>query len=340
MKRLLLVAVLALPGAALAQQPSVLVHTQPAQQGSLPEIVTAYGSAMPAPRGMMTLSLQQQGQVSSVDVTVGQSVRQNETLIDFTASAAERSTYDQAVAALSLANDQRTHALQLMAQHLATRDQLAQADKAVADARAALDALRREGAGEATRTITAPFDGVVSAIPVTQGQRVAAGAPLVTVTRQDGLVVTVGVEPGDRAKLQVGQPVALTPLTGGEPVQGSVARIDGMLNARTRKIDTDIAVSPGVVLAGEAFRADITVGQYAGWVMPHAAVLIDEHGAYVFQVNGAKAVRVNVDPLGTNGTTDVVRGPVNPSLPVVVAGNYQLEDGMAVREPAAKEAAR
>ena len=174
----------------------MLVHTQPAQQGSLPEIVTAYGSAMPAPRGMMTLSLQQQGQVSSVDVTVGQSVRQNETLIDFTASAAERSTYDQAVAALSLANDQRTHALQLMAQHLATRDQLAQADKAVADARAALDALRREGAGEATRTITAPFDGVVSAIPVTQGQRVAAGAPLVTVTRQDGLVVTVGVEPG------------------------------------------------------------------------------------------------------------------------------------------------
>lgn len=340
MKRLLLVAVLALPGAALAQKPSVLVHTQPARQGTLPEIVTAYGSATPAPRGMMTLSLQQQGQVSSVNVTVGQSIRQNETLIDFTASAAERSTYDQAVAALSLANDQRTHALQLMAQHLATRDQLAQADKAVADARAALDALRREGAGETTRTITAPFDGVVSALPVTQGQRVAAGAPLVTVTRQDGLVVTVGVEPGNSAKLQAGQPVALTPLTGGEPVRGSVARIDGMLNARTRKIDTDIAISPGAALAGEAFRADITVGQYAGWAMPHDAVLIDEYGAYVFQVNGAKAVRVNVDLLGTDGTTDVVRGPVNPGLPVVVAGNYQLEDGMTVREPAAKEAAR
>ena len=66
----------------------------------------------------------------------------------------------------------------------------------MADANATLDALRHEGADRPTQTLTAPFDGIVATVPVAQGDRVQAGATLMTLTRLDGLVVTVGIDPG------------------------------------------------------------------------------------------------------------------------------------------------
>ena len=104
--------------------------------------MTAYGAAAPALDGGMTLSLQQDGRVLAIAVTPGEAVHAGERLLDFGASAAAVSTYQQAVSALTAARQQRGHTAQLLAQQLATRDQLAQADKAVADAQATLDALR------------------------------------------------------------------------------------------------------------------------------------------------------------------------------------------------------
>jgi hypothetical protein len=61
-------------------------------------------------------------------------------------------------------------------------------------------------------------------------------------------------------------------------------------------------------------------------------VLIDRDGAYVFQVAKGAAVRVAVKLLGSDDTTSVVDGRVDPGRPLVTQGNYQLSDGMAVRE--------
>jgi RND family efflux transporter MFP subunit len=322
-------------GPALADQPSsVLVQTTMPKQGSLPEIVTAYGSAAPALGSGMTLSVPQEGRVLSLAVTPGEAVRQGQALIEFGASAAASSIYQQAVTALALARTERAHTAQLLAQQLATRDQLAQASKALADAQAALDALEREGAGRPVRTLTAPFDGIVATIPVAQGDRVQPGTPLLTLTRLDGLVVTAGIEPADRLRVRPGQTVRLQALSGGDKLQGKVLRVDGVLNPKTRLIDADISVPTGAVVSGEAFQADIDVGEYQGWVVPHDAVLTDARGAYVFQVSGSKAVRVDVKLTGGGGGSDVVTGPLDPAKKLVVQGNYQLSDGATVREGA------
>jgi hypothetical protein len=45
-------------------------------------------------------------------------------------------------------------------------------------------------------------------------------------------------------------------------------------------------------------------------------------------------VRVAVTLLGTDGTTSVVAGPVDSRRWLVTQGNYQLSDGMAVRQNA------
>ena len=105
------------------------------------------------------------GWCAAIAVTPGETVHQGARLLDFGEFAAAASAYQQAVSALALARTQRAHTAQLLAQQLATRDQLAQANKAVSDAQAALDALKREGAGQPEQTLTAPFDGIVSDDP-------------------------------------------------------------------------------------------------------------------------------------------------------------------------------
>ncbi len=331
---ILLLLVVAAPAQADAP-PSVAVRTGPAQRGVAPDNVVAYGTARPAIDGGLTLSLQQEGRVNALAVTPGEAVHSGDTLMSFGVSAAAASTYQQAVTASALARTQRAHAAQLLAQQLATRDQLAQADKAVADAQAALDALRRQGAGQPVQTLTAPFDGIVASIAVAQGDRLQPSAPLMVLTRLDGLVVTVGFDPADRARLRQGLPATLQRLGGGASLAGAVLRIDGMLNPKTRLIDADISVPPSSIIAGEAYRATITVGQVEGWRVPHDAVLTDDEGAFLFQVDAGKAARVAVGIVGRDGDQDIVQGKLDPQRPVVIEGGPQLSDGAAVRDAGA-----
>jgi RND family efflux transporter MFP subunit len=330
-----LVLLLSLSPAFATDSPSVAVQTAAAKRGSLAETVTAYGTAAPAVDGSTTLSLPSDGRVLQLAVAPGQMVQQGQRLLDFGFLAATISAYQQALTALNLARSQRQHTAALLAQQLATRDQLAQAEKAVADAQITLDAMRQEGRDKPVQIVTAPFAGIVTAIPVAQGSQVAAGTPLITVARSDALAVIVGIEPSGGTRVSAGKPARLEPLTGtGAALDGTVVRVDGMLNSKTRLIDTTISVPVGLVL-GAAFRAVITVGQFQGWLVPRNAVLSDGKGPYLFQVSGGNAARVNVKIVGSAGDTTVVDGPLGPQLPIVIQGNYQLSDGMPVRATSA-----
>jgi hypothetical protein len=97
-------------------------------------------------------------------------------------------------------------------------------------------------------------------------------------------------------------------------------------------VPVDVSLPADRMLAGEAAEATITVAQVAGFVVPHAAVLVNESGAtYLVQVEAglAKIVPVHVEVAG--GDRDVVAGALDPRAPIVLAGAYQLQDGMKVR---------
>jgi len=79
------------------------------------------------------------------------------------------------------------------------------------------------------------------------------------------------------------------------------------------------------------YRADITVGQWQGWLIPRDALVGDGHTWHVFQVAGGKAVNVPVTIVGESDTVSVVSGALDARRPLVVVGNAQLDDGMAVR---------
>jgi len=329
---MLIAAALALaPAAETDAGPSVLVTVVPARQGTLPQTLMAYGAVEPAPDGATALSLLRAGQVLKLRVGAGEAVRKGDPLLDFGADPAAIASYDQAVSTLAAARQDRARTADLLGQQLATRAQLTQADKAVADAQSALDALNRSGGGTALESVRAPFDGVVMSIAVGPGDRLQPGAPLMQLAKADQLVLAAGVEPAERGKLKPDAPVHLDPLDGGEPIDGTVASIAGMIDPKSRLVETLIRLPSGALL-GQSYRARIEIGQFEGWLVPREAVLADDDdGAHLFQIAGDKAKSVPIKIVGTEDETMVVDGPLDGNRAVVATGSYQLTDGAAVR---------
>jgi hypothetical protein len=114
-------------------------------------------------------------------------------------------------------------------------------------------------------------------------------------------------------------------------VTGRVAQVFGMINPQTQFVDVLVTLPGGGLLANTRVRADIDVGQSSAWVVPRSAVLRDAQGAYIFQVHQDKARRINVQSGLEQGGLVAVRGSFTASEPVVSLGNYELQDGMAVR---------
>ncbi|WP_267382639.1 MULTISPECIES: efflux RND transporter periplasmic adaptor subunit [unclassified Sphingomonas] len=319
------------PDVAPTPTPSVLVSTAAPIPGSLPRTVTAYGSVAPALDGTRTFSEAQPGQVTRLMVTPGAAVHAGQALARFVTAPSARSSYTQAVDALKAAQKQRATTAQLLGQQFATQDQLVQADRAVADAQTALAALRAEGAGTDGHLLTAPFDGIVTAVTVAQGDRTPAGAAILTLVKAGGVVVTVGIDPSERGAVAVGQPASLVRLSGGAPLAGHVLRVDSALNAKTRLVDVDIAFPRGSLLPGEGMRVAIATGQVSGWVVPHRAVVTAGGPAHVFQIAGGKAKAVPVAVALASDDGDVVTGAIDRQRPLIVDGAYQVQDGDAVR---------
>lgn len=309
---------------------SAAVTVVPVHQGNLPERVVAYGSAGPAADAAQVLSVQASGKVSQWAVTAGTPVKRGQHLLTFELAPSAVAAYQQAESALKVAQAQRAHTAELLTQQLATRDQMAQADKALVDAQTNLDALTRQQGKTPVQQVDAPFDGTVVTVDAAQGDVLQPGAPLLSVQRGDGLVVTAGVEREAMGRVQVGAKADLVPLDGGAAMHGTVRRVARALNPHTHQVDVEI-VPDGALVGGEGFRADIVVGQWQGWLIPRDALQGGEADRHVFQVDKDKAVRVPVHVLGESDTVSVASGKLDEHRPLVTEGATQLDDGMTVR---------
>jgi hypothetical protein len=172
----------------------------------------------------------------------------------------------------------------------------------------------------------------VASVQAAQGDRLAAGAPVLQLARAGGQRVLLGVEPEEVVRVRPGMVVSVTPVFSTErKVTGRVAQVFGMVNSQTQFVDVLVEVSGGGLMPGTRVRAEIQLNQQAVWVVPRSAVLRDAQGAYIFQVRQGAAHRVNVKTgLEQNGLI-AVQGAFAADEPVVSLGNYELRDGMGVR---------
>jgi RND family efflux transporter MFP subunit len=253
---------------------------------------------------------------------------------------AARQAWQQAVDAAALARRERDRQQQLLASHLATQSQLDAADKALGDANNAVAALEAQGGGNGTSQLLAPFDGVVTTVSSLQGDRVQAGASVLQVGRGDVLRVTLGIVPADRPRVRAGMPLTLR-LPDADasqpPIVLKVSEVQDAVDPKTQLVGVVAALPRAAapqLAPGMKVQASLQLGALQSVALPRNAVLSDEQGDYVFQVEGGKARRVKVSKRLDNGTLVAVAGLANLKLPVVVEGNYELEDGMAVKDAA------
>jgi RND family efflux transporter MFP subunit len=320
-------------GPAIAEVKGIaLVKVQDPKRGSIPDMVYGYGTATPSSGATVTASFQRDGQVADIFVEVGDQFKMGDTLLDFGAAPAAVVAYEQAKTTKALAERSLARQQQLLKQQLTTRDQLETAEKAVSDAQLTLDMFEKIGSIKPSEPLIAPFDGVVSAISVSKGDRISAGAPLMTLSRTDQVILSVGIEPTLLDKVKPDLPVTLTSqLTGRKPLEGKVKRVGAAIDMKTRLVPTVIEIPPGGALAGETFKAGIVVGKFQGWIVPRDAVGNGSKGPFIFQIDEGHAKKVQVNVLGSVGKNSIIEGDISSQREIVLSGNYQLEDGAEVR---------
>ena len=313
------------------EEPSVLVQTAPVKSGVLPQVVVAYGVAKTTPGMQHSLVAHASTVITAVRVRVGEAVRAGDPLLELSPTPSTRAAYLSAVSAEHTAAQALSRMHRLLADSLATEQQLAEATKADADARATLRALEAQGA-RGPSVLRAPFDAVVTAVTAAPDAIVAEGAPLMELARSNGLILLAGVAPSLAGTVNSGNPVRIEPVGAEKAFEGHVSLRGAMVDAASGLVPVNVSIPEHSLLPGQMARASITTGEAHGFLVPHAATLVNDRGeAYVVQARSGAARIVPVQILATRNDEDAISGPIDPASPVIVAGNHQLEDGMKVR---------
>ncbi|WP_322044499.1 efflux RND transporter periplasmic adaptor subunit [Paraburkholderia sp. J67] len=329
--------------------PSVAVQVAKVVREPVSQQIVAYGVVAAAGANAVTVSLPYVARVTQVLVQPGQRVARGTPLFVVQADPAAVIALTQAQSAATLARGELARTEALYRDGLATQSQLAAAQKALDDANQALAAQGASGIAAGAKTLTAPAAGVVAQLSAAPGDQVQAGtalAQLVGTNAGDAKAsnVSLGVEAADAAAIRAGDRVILHPLAASQQTvqaQGQIALVGASVDAQSQLVD----VGASVPLAGTAFlpgtrvRAEIDAQTGTWWNVPRAAVLQDAHGQYVYQVvpgkPTSKAHRVAVTVKVESGDAYGVDGALDAARALVVSGNYELEEGMAVRVSAA-----
>lgn len=320
-----------------ADKASVLVKLQPVSRQAQARTIEAFGEI--ATGKPESLSFPQPGQLLRLPVLLGQRLRRGDPVAVIGTDPATVAAYTQAANAVGFAKRELQRQQDLLKLQLATQSQVDAARKQLEDSRALLSAQARLGGAHASVTLTAPFDAVVTALPVAQGERVAAGAPVAQLGPTGHVRALLAIEPARSAALQPGMAVTLTPLLDADkdvnPITARLLEVGGMVDPKTQMVSAVAELPPGQaagIAAGTRVQAAIKTGEQEAWSVPRQAVLSDEQGSYLFQAVNGHAHRVAVTVAGESAQSYGVTGPLDPRLPVVVLGNYELHDGMRLRE--------
>jgi len=329
----------AAPDAAEAPPPTVEIQSAPLRQKQISETISGIGAVSASDEATTDISFLHAGQVASLDVQTGERVTKGQKLAELTADPSAIQNFERAVANLSFAQRDLERTRTLLAQHLATNAQVAAAQKAYDDAAAAVATERKLGDDKPTEMATAPFDGFVVKLMVALGDRIQQNTPLMKLARTDvGARIVVGLPPDQAARIAAGMEAQVTSVMDANP-KSSEARVggtSGSINPSTRLIDCwlRLAHATDKIAEGTTVTVTIVAAQHVGWVVTRQAVLKDDRGTYIFQVDGAVARRVDVKTdIETDDETEI-SGPFDPKKDVVIQGNYELQDGMNVRMPA------
>lgn len=320
--------------AAVPAEPSALVQVAPVHRLSAKTTLTAYGTVEFSPEDAQVVNLEGERVVTRVLVAVGQTVARGDALVTVRATPTDQVELDRAHIDVDFARKDLERLEDLRTRQLATNAQVQAAEAAFAKAEAILAGAMKRLGGPAALTVQADRAGVVESVNVREGDIVAPHTPLLRLARSDRLQVRLGVEPPDIQRVRPGQAVEVTPLHGpAHPSTSRVKRVSGQVDPKTRlaEVVVPLVAAPGLV-PGSMVRGTIVLAERGNTLaVPRSAVLYEAARPYVFVVERGRAVRRWVRVGEDDGRSAEILHGLGAGDEVVILGNYELRDGMAVR---------
>jgi RND family efflux transporter MFP subunit len=321
-----------------APEPIAQVQTIKLQKSEISETLSVYGTVLPWPDKLQTISVPYTSLVEKVLVNEGQLVQQGDMLLTLKPGDDATLQLEQARKELKAALREQQLLQERIRLKLATQTDLVAVQLRSEQAKAMLDNLTSRGINR-NQQIKAGQAGIIHLVSVQQGQIVPAGSPLLQLVDQNQWVVRLGVEPEDFDRLQLNQPVLLTPVNKpvAQPVKGRIETIAHQIDPATRLLNVFVRPeSNQQLLINDFVQAQIIVSSANTLVAPRQALLPDGNAYSLFTIENNHAVKHQVQVGLENDTQiEVIANDLKELDDIVVLGNYELEDGMAleVKQP-------
>jgi len=306
--------------------------------------LAVYGTVTVDAGRLTDISVLYDAVIQRVLVRDGQAIKRGEPLLQVAPTPAAHAEYVQAQTAVTVARAALDRSQRLLSENLATQADVETAQKALLDAQAAFAVQQTQNA--ALHPLLASNDAVVAQVAVKDGQQIAAGTTLLQLEPVHQRTAYVGVEPEALRDIRIGQRVELTsvfqqlPTSPTQTLTSTVTDIHAAINPITRLVDIRAAIAKQQAtnwLSGEQLKGHIILDEQTQLAVPRSALLQDDRGTYLFRVSTDKAHKLSVQKLYVDigieapGYIGIVKG-VSAGEAVVTSGNYELQDGMTVRE--------
>jgi membrane fusion protein, multidrug efflux system len=321
------------------QGPVALIRTVPLKHARIEETFKAYGTVIPLQDEMQTFSVSFECVIEQVLVNNGQVIQPNEALLKILPSPDTQLKLEQAKNELTTAKLGLKLTQERLKLKLATQQALVVARQRLQLAQGNVQSMKRRGIN-GLRIISATSPGIVFLVNVQQGQVVPAGASMLQTTGQDQVIVQLNIESEDIDYLKPGQSVRL------KPVHSSASRsIEGHVLTITRKVDpltrlVSVLVQPvqtqGLLL-NDYIEGEIVITSRETLVALRRAVLPEDGKYKIFTVKNGHAVK-HIAGIGLENSDEVeiLSDDLREGDLVVVMGNHELINGMAVQVEAQK----
>lgn len=188
-----------------------------------------------------------------------------------------------------------------------------------------------------TIAVTAPFDGILSNKQKNEMEVISEGEQVATLVDPGSIVFAADVPSALLNRIRIGQRAHIR-FTGLQPLQGTVDRIEPLVNSNDQAGRVKILLAPSAeILKGSLFgEVSIVTGEKRdAFLVPKAALLVDdENNITSVMVAGADSLahRVNVRVTWKSDSMAAITGhSITAATTIIIEGNYGLPDSTKIR---------
>lgn len=243
--------------------------------------------------------------------------------------AGNTSQNDQASFAYSLAANQYDNLqIKIESQISAAKTQMETAEIQANNAALTLQSLYD------AHSVIAPLTGTVTKVFIADGQAIAPGQPIATVSQTENIKVQFYVEPDNLSAIRPGLPLKVVDDKNTEYL-GIVAAVSPQADPVTRRflVEVKLENSRGLLL-GTVVNVKVTlikaVNQPGLLILPLSTLTVGQSDNYIFIVENGRAKKVSVEIIEVLGELAKIKAGLAAETQVIIEGNKLLQEGAEV----------